>query len=115
MERLISFIGLFVMIGLAWSMSSNKRLFPWRVVIGGLILQFVFAGILFASRDKASGGKPAPAGSDAAMRAEVEAAGAEDVEKPADIEVAEPADPVADEAEHKGVELKEAEAPRKGL
>jgi CNT family concentrative nucleoside transporter len=51
MERVISFIGLFVMIGLAWLMSSNKRKFPWRVVIGGLILQFIFAGIMFASRD----------------------------------------------------------------
>jgi concentrative nucleoside transporter, CNT family len=51
MERFISFVGLFVMIGLAWLMSSNKRKFPWRVVIGGLILQFIFAGVMFASRD----------------------------------------------------------------
>jgi CNT family concentrative nucleoside transporter len=51
MERLISFVGLFVMIGLAWLLSSNKGRFPWRVVIGGLILQFVFAGIMFSSRD----------------------------------------------------------------
>src|SRR5262245_475202 len=51
MERVISFVGLFVMIGLAWLMSSNKRKFPWRVVIGGLILQFIFAGLMFASRD----------------------------------------------------------------
>ena len=41
------------MIGLAWLMSSHKRKFPWRVVIGGLILQFVFAGIMFASRNAA--------------------------------------------------------------
>jgi CNT family concentrative nucleoside transporter len=43
MERLISFCGLFVMIGLAWLMSSHKRIFPWRVVIGGTILQFAAA------------------------------------------------------------------------
>lgn len=43
MPRLISFFGLFVMIALAWLMSSHKRRFPWRVVIGGLALQFAFA------------------------------------------------------------------------
>lgn len=43
MERAISFLGLFVMIGLAWLMSSNKRKFPWRVVVGGLLLQISFA------------------------------------------------------------------------
>jgi concentrative nucleoside transporter, CNT family len=58
MERLISFVGLFVMIGLAWLMSSNKRLFPWRVVIGGLVLQFIFAGIMFSSRENDA--PPAP-------------------------------------------------------
>ena len=43
MERAISFLGLFVMIGLAWLMSSHKTRFPWRVVIGGLLLQIGFA------------------------------------------------------------------------
>ena len=46
MERFISFIGLFVMIGLAWLMSSNKRRFPWRVVAGGLLLQLLFAWLI---------------------------------------------------------------------
>lgn len=46
MERVISFFGLFVMIGLAWLMSSHKRKFPWRVVAGGLLLQFVFAWMI---------------------------------------------------------------------
>ncbi len=46
MERLISFVGLFVMIGLAWSMSSHKRNFPGRVVLGGLLLQFLFAVLI---------------------------------------------------------------------
>ena len=50
MERVISLFGLFVMIGLAWLMSSHKTRFPWRVVVGGVLLQFVFAivVILFA-------------------------------------------------------------------
>jgi CNT family concentrative nucleoside transporter len=71
MERFISFVGLFVMIGLAWLMSSNKRKFPWRVVIGGLILQFLFAGVMFASRDSA---EPSPAAAAAATAAAEKAA-----------------------------------------
>lgn len=43
MERYVSLLGLAVMIALAWLMSSHKRRFPWRVVVGGLALQFAFA------------------------------------------------------------------------
>lgn len=43
MERVISFFGLFVMILLAWLMSSHKRKFPWRIVIAGVGLQFGLA------------------------------------------------------------------------
>ncbi len=43
MERFVSFFGLLVMMLLAWSMSSNRRRFPWRVVVMGIGLQFVFA------------------------------------------------------------------------
>ncbi len=46
MERFISFFGLFVMIGIAWLMSSHKTRFPWRVVLGGLVLQFTFAALI---------------------------------------------------------------------
>jgi CNT family concentrative nucleoside transporter len=46
MERLISFLGMFVMIGLAWLMSSHKRRLNWRVIVGGLLLQFLFAGVM---------------------------------------------------------------------
>lgn len=46
MDRSISFLGLFLFIGMAWLMSSNKRRFPWRVVIGGLLLQFTFAALI---------------------------------------------------------------------
>lgn len=41
--QLISFFGLFVMIGLAWLMSAHKSKVSWRVVIAGLALQFAFA------------------------------------------------------------------------
>jgi len=46
MEKYISLLGLAVIIGLAWLMSSHKKRFPWRVVIGGLILQFLFALVI---------------------------------------------------------------------
>jgi CNT family concentrative nucleoside transporter len=39
----MSFGGYFVMIGLAWLLSENKRRFPWRVVLVGTVLQFVLA------------------------------------------------------------------------
>ncbi len=43
MERFVSFAGLFVMMGLAWLMSSHKRTIQWRTIGGGLALQFIFA------------------------------------------------------------------------
>jgi CNT family concentrative nucleoside transporter len=46
MHRLVSVLGIVVFIGLAWLMSSHKRRFPWRVVFGGLVLQFSFAAII---------------------------------------------------------------------
>ncbi|MEX0642131.1 MAG: NupC/NupG family nucleoside CNT transporter [Pirellulales bacterium] len=41
--RLVSLVGLFAMIGLAWLMSERKRQVSVRVVVGGLLLQFAFA------------------------------------------------------------------------
>jgi CNT family concentrative nucleoside transporter len=46
MERCISFGGYFVMIGLAWLLSENKRRFPWRAAIVGTVLQFVLAVLI---------------------------------------------------------------------
>lgn len=46
MERLISFLGIFVFIGLAYAMSYNRRAIQWKVVVSGLLLQFVFAFIV---------------------------------------------------------------------
>ena len=50
MERVISFAGYFVMIGLAWLLSENKRRFPWRVVIVGSLLQFVLAVLILETQ-----------------------------------------------------------------
>lgn len=50
MERLVSLLGLFTMIGLAWLMSENRRRINRRVVIGGLLLQFIFALVVLKTR-----------------------------------------------------------------
>ena len=41
--RLVSLLGLVVLIALAWALSNNRRFFPWRTVLWGLGLQFFFA------------------------------------------------------------------------
>jgi CNT family concentrative nucleoside transporter len=46
MQNLISFLGIFFFIFLAWTMSEDRRRFPWRVAIWGLGLQFVFAALV---------------------------------------------------------------------
>lgn len=46
--RFVSLSGLAVLVLLAWFMSENRRLFPWRVVLWGLALQLAF-GIVVLS------------------------------------------------------------------
>src|SRR5258707_15861815 len=46
LERGVSFGGYFVMIGLAWLLSENKRRFPWRVAVVGTLLQFALAMLI---------------------------------------------------------------------
>ena len=41
--KLISLTGWFTMIAVAWAISFNRKKFPWRTVIWGIGLQFVFA------------------------------------------------------------------------
>ena len=41
--RLVSLLGIVVLIALAWALSNNRRSFPWRTVLWGLGLQFFFA------------------------------------------------------------------------
>ena len=38
-SRIISFLGLFVMMGIAWLLSSDKKSIKPRIIIGGLLLQ----------------------------------------------------------------------------
>ena len=55
MERLISFFGIFVLIGIAWLFSNNRRKFPLRLVVWGVLLQFAFC-LLVARRGRSRGG-----------------------------------------------------------
>jgi len=47
-QNLISFVGMFVLIGLAWLFSENRKRFPWRVVIWGLALQLTFGYLVLS-------------------------------------------------------------------
>lgn len=54
MERGISLLGLFVMMLLAWAMSSHKRQVSLRIIGGGLLLQFVFAFLILKTEPGAA-------------------------------------------------------------
>lgn len=41
--QVISAFGLVAIICLCWAMSSNRKAFPWRTVLWGMALQFIFA------------------------------------------------------------------------
>ncbi len=42
MRNLVSLLGILVFIVLAWSISEDRKRFPWRVVLWGLALQLIF-------------------------------------------------------------------------
>ncbi|MCG8607969.1 NupC/NupG family nucleoside CNT transporter, partial [bacterium] len=46
MERLVSVFGCFVLLGIAWLLSNNKRQINYRLIMWGLLLQLVFALII---------------------------------------------------------------------
>ena len=48
---LISLLGLFAMIGLAWLLSSHRWRVNWRLVITGVVMQILFGAILFNSQN----------------------------------------------------------------
>ncbi|PHQ32534.1 NupC/NupG family nucleoside CNT transporter [Rhodopirellula bahusiensis] len=41
--RMVCVLGIVVFVAMAWSISTDRRRFPWRIVIGGLLLQFTLA------------------------------------------------------------------------
>ncbi len=50
LERFISLFGVAVFIALGWLLSNNRRAFPWRTVLSGLALQFLFALFILRTR-----------------------------------------------------------------
>ena len=44
--KLVSLLGMAVLVCVAWTISSNRKRFPWRTVFWGLGLQFIFAIII---------------------------------------------------------------------
>ncbi|WP_088890422.1 NupC/NupG family nucleoside CNT transporter [Leptolyngbya ohadii] len=48
--NILSFIGIFVLCGIAWLCSENRnpKYFPWRVVMMGILLQLVLGALVFA-------------------------------------------------------------------
>ncbi|MBL8817482.1 MAG: NupC/NupG family nucleoside CNT transporter [Planctomyces sp.] len=49
MHQAIAAFGLLVMVFIAWLLSSNRRLFPWRIVISGLVLQVVLCQLILGT------------------------------------------------------------------
>jgi CNT family concentrative nucleoside transporter len=47
MYNLISFAGIIILLVFAWSLSSNRRIVNWRVIIWGIVIQMLFALLIF--------------------------------------------------------------------
>jgi CNT family concentrative nucleoside transporter len=50
LPRLVCGLGIVVFVTLAWSISTDRRQFPWRIVIGGLLLQFTLAVLVLQTQ-----------------------------------------------------------------
>lgn len=45
--NVVSFFGIFVLVGFAWLCSSDRRVVNWRVIFWGILIQVVFAFFIF--------------------------------------------------------------------
>ena len=46
LNNLVSLLGVVVLLTVAWLLSNHRRRIPWRVIVWGLSLQFLFALLL---------------------------------------------------------------------
>ena len=46
MDRLISLVGVLLLLLIGWSLSTDRRAIPWRVLLWGVGLQFIFAVLI---------------------------------------------------------------------
>ena len=49
-DRVMSFVGVLGLIFIAWLLSNNRRVIPWRVIIGGTAMQLLFAVIVLKTQ-----------------------------------------------------------------
>ena len=47
--NLVSFTGIFVLMGVAWVLSTDRRNVNWRVIGWGVALQLLIAGFIYVS------------------------------------------------------------------
>ncbi|MDO9289575.1 MAG: Na+ dependent nucleoside transporter N-terminal domain-containing protein, partial [Thermodesulfovibrionales bacterium] len=47
MHNLISFAGIFILMAFAWTISSDRKVINWRVIIWGTALQLILALFIF--------------------------------------------------------------------
>ena len=47
MHNIISFIGIFILMAVAWGLSTDRKVIHWRVVLWGTVLQLLFAVFIF--------------------------------------------------------------------
>lgn len=40
-------LGLFVIVGIAWALSENRKVFPWRIAVGATVMMYVVILLLF--------------------------------------------------------------------
>jgi CNT family concentrative nucleoside transporter len=45
--NLVSLAGIFILLAFAWSLSTDRKVVNWRVIIWGLAMQFLFAAFIF--------------------------------------------------------------------
>jgi CNT family concentrative nucleoside transporter len=45
--NLVSFAGIFILLGIAWLVSANRRNMNWRVIIWGVVIQLIIAVFIF--------------------------------------------------------------------
>ena len=46
-DNLRAFAGIALIFAIAWGLSENRKSFPWKIVLGAVAIQFVFALVLF--------------------------------------------------------------------
>ena len=45
-QKIIGFFGIFVLLGIAWLFSNNKKKVNFRIIIWGILLQIIFAFLI---------------------------------------------------------------------